>query len=75
MENIATFLAGAEKLGCPKHDLFQTVDLFENKNIVQVVDAIFSFSRFAAKAGFDAPVCLCVRYVDRVELYRTLSLF
>jgi len=56
MENIATFLAGAEKLGCPKSDLFQTVDLYENKNVGQVVDAIFSFSRYATKNGFDAPV-------------------
>ncbi|KAI7873581.1 hypothetical protein K492DRAFT_154740 [Lichtheimia hyalospora FSU 10163] len=51
MENIACFLAGAEKLGVPKHDLFQTVDLYEKKNMTQVVDAIFSLSRHAYKAG------------------------
>lgn len=36
MENISHFLAGAEKLGVPKHDLFQTVDLYEKKNMTQV---------------------------------------
>lgn len=36
MENIAHFLAGADKLGVPKHDLFQTIDLYEKKNMTQV---------------------------------------
>jgi len=56
MENIAKFLEGCEKLGCPKHDLFQTIDLYENKNPGQVVDAIWSLSRHAAKAGCNTPV-------------------
>ncbi|KAI9250480.1 calponin homology domain-containing protein [Phascolomyces articulosus] len=51
MENISKFLAGAEKLGVPKHDLFQTVDLYEKKNMTQVVDSIFALSRYAHKAG------------------------
>ncbi|ORX62687.1 hypothetical protein DM01DRAFT_1297413 [Hesseltinella vesiculosa] len=57
MENISTFLAGAEALGVPKHDLFQTVDLFEQKNMMQVVDAIHSLSRFGYKAG------MCSKYL------------
>ncbi|KAF9925659.1 hypothetical protein FBU30_004610 [Linnemannia zychae] len=56
MENIAKFLEGCERLGCPKHDLFQTIDLYENKNPGQVVDAIWSLSRHAAKAGCDIPI-------------------
>ncbi|KAG0048078.1 Muscle-specific protein 20 [Gryganskiella cystojenkinii] len=56
MENIAKFLEGCERLGCPKHDLFQTIDLYENKNPGQVVDAIWSLSRHAAKAGCDTPI-------------------
>lgn len=36
MENISIFLKGAEALGVPKHDLFQTIDLFEKKNMTQV---------------------------------------
>ncbi|ORZ27279.1 calponin homology domain-containing protein [Lobosporangium transversale] len=56
MENISKFLEGCVRLGCPKHDLFQTIDLYENKNPGQVVDAIWSLSRHAAKAGCDIPV-------------------
>ncbi|CAM0142287.1 calponin [Umbelopsis sp. WA50703] len=51
MENIAHFLEGAQKAGVPQHDLFQTVDLFEDKNRTQVVDAIWSLSRHAYKNG------------------------
>lgn len=51
MENIARFLEGAQKAGVPQHDLFQTVDLFEDKNRMQVVDAIWSLSRHAYKNG------------------------
>lgn len=36
MENISIFLKGAEALGVPKHDLFQTIDLYEKKNMTQV---------------------------------------
>ncbi|CAO3564052.1 unnamed protein product [Mortierella alpina] len=56
MENISKFLDGCERLGCPRHDLFQTIDLYENKNPGQVVDAIWSLSRHAAKAGCDTPI-------------------
>jgi hypothetical protein len=55
MENINSFLQGAEKLGVPKNDLFQTIDLYENKNPVQVIDTIFAFARHAAKKGFNGP--------------------
>ena len=47
MENINNFLSGAEKLGVPRADLFQTVDLYEKKNALQVVDAIFAVARQA----------------------------
>jgi len=40
MENIAAYLAGCSKLGMKTHDLFQTVDLFEAKNLNQVVTNI-----------------------------------
>ncbi|BFZ63919.1 calponin [Saitoella coloradoensis] len=52
MENIASFLKAAESLGVPKHELFQTVDLFESKNPGQVISCVHSFSRHAsAKIG------------------------
>lgn len=48
MENIACFLAGAEKLGVPKHDLFQTVDLYEKKNMTQVSQSSDTYSQHVA---------------------------
>ncbi|KAF9929031.1 Calponin-3 [Modicella reniformis] len=67
MENIAKFLEGCEKMGCPKHDLFQTIDLYENKNLGQVVAAIHSLSRHAAKAGCDVPI-LGPKLADKHEV-------
>jgi hypothetical protein len=46
MENINNFLDGCTRhLAIPSSDLFQTVDLFEDKNPLQVLNAIFSFAR------------------------------
>lgn len=36
MENIGFFLNACEFYGCPKTDIFQTVDLYEAQNIPQV---------------------------------------
>ncbi|KAJ3070081.1 Muscle-specific protein 20 [Podochytrium sp. JEL0797] len=52
MENINNFLLAAEKLGVNRHELFQTVDLFEAKNMVQVIDSIFALSRVAESKGY-----------------------
>jgi transgelin len=45
MENIASYLAGCSKLGMKTHDLFQTVDLFEAKNLNQVVNNILQLQK------------------------------
>ena len=67
MENIAAFLDAAQKkLGMPTQDLFQTIDLYEKKNPVQVIDSIHSFSRFAARAGWEGPI-LGPKLADKVE--------
>eukprot|EP00121_Abeoforma_whisleri_P006608 Awhi_evm1s6013 len=56
MENINNFLsASTSALGVPVTDLFQTVDLYENKNMVQVVGGIHAVGRHAAKDGFSGP--------------------
>ncbi|XP_046578736.1 myophilin-like [Haliotis rubra] len=55
MENISHFLASAERYGCSKTDMFQTVDLFEKTNMVQVVNAIHALGRMAQKNGFEGP--------------------
>ncbi|KAJ3023682.1 UNVERIFIED_CONTAM: Muscle-specific protein 20 [Siphonaria sp. JEL0065] len=52
MENINNFLQAAEKMGVNRHELFQTVDLFEAKNMVQVIDSIYALSRCAEAKGY-----------------------
>ncbi|KAJ3109276.1 hypothetical protein HDU97_007770 [Phlyctochytrium planicorne] len=56
MENIGFFLNRLSKVGVPTYEQFQTVDLYEGKNIDQVVNCIFSLSRHAAAKGLDVPV-------------------
>lgn len=45
MENINNFLKAAERYGVPKIDLFQTVDLWEKRNIPSVVQCIMAVGR------------------------------
>lgn len=40
MENIQMFLNFCENYGVPKTGLFQTVDLFEGRNMAQVLNCI-----------------------------------
>ena len=47
MENISAFLMGADKVGVRKSEQFQTVDLYEAKNMMAVVDCIWALSRMA----------------------------
>lgn len=51
MENIGFFLSGCENYGCPKTDIFQTVDLYEAQNIPQVINGIIALARKAGKKG------------------------
>jgi hypothetical protein len=56
MENIQNFLLGCSSLGVPKEDLFQTVDLFENKNMNQVLLTIESLGRISRRVeGYTGP--------------------
>ncbi|KAI9337902.1 kinase-like domain-containing protein [Zopfochytrium polystomum] len=45
MENIGLFLGVARSLGLSGHDMFQTVDLYEAKNLPQVVVTILAIQR------------------------------
>ena len=45
MENIGHFLTAIEEYGVPKTDSFQTVDLYEEQNIGQVINAIHALGR------------------------------
>ena len=55
-ENVAQFCSAAGKYGVESNELFQTVDLFEKKNIPQVTLAIHALGRCAQKHNFDGPV-------------------
>merc|ERR1712055_322150 len=45
MENIQSFLKAVKAYGVPDNEVFQTVDLFEAKNIPQVVLCIYCLAR------------------------------
>lgn len=55
MENTGNFLTACEKYGCRKDDLFQTVDLYENQNMGQVVGGIHALGRQAQKKKYPGP--------------------
>jgi len=48
MENINAFLQAEKVLGVPTADLFMTVDLFEEKNIGQVIRSLATLRRITA---------------------------
>lgn len=45
MENINAVQKGMKKFGVPPEDLFQTVDLFEKRNIPAVTSSIMALGR------------------------------
>lgn len=49
MEQISQFLSFARQYGVPEDELFQTVDLFEDKDPASVYQALKSLSRYANK--------------------------
>ncbi|KAI5171449.1 transgelin [Pancytospora epiphaga] len=51
MENICYFINQAKQMGVPDSENFLTVDLFEGKNMCQVVCCIYSLSRNLHKNG------------------------
>lgn len=55
MENIGNFLRACEKYGVSKTDLFQTVDLYECQNMVQVINTIQALGRKAQAHGYQGP--------------------
>lgn len=44
-ENICAFINGLKRLGLNEYELFQTVDLFEEKNLKQVAICLYALSR------------------------------
>jgi len=54
-ENIGLFQKAALAYGVSESEVFQAVDLFEKKNILQVTLCIFALSRLAQKQNFNGP--------------------
>ncbi|KAG0086361.1 hypothetical protein BGZ93_000159, partial [Podila epicladia] len=54
MENIGNFLIAAKQLGVQSSDLFQTVDLYEEKDMTQVVSTILTLERVVAGTAWTA---------------------
>jgi len=56
MENIGNYLAAAAGFGMKSGDLFQTVDLFEKKNMTAVLNHLYALGRLAATLpGYSGP--------------------
>lgn len=56
MENISNFLKGCRTLGIPEHDLFETVDLYEQKDMGVVVICLCTLGRMSkSTSGFAGP--------------------
>ncbi|CAK8677748.1 calponin-1-like [Clavelina lepadiformis] len=55
MENISLFLKAVTEYGVSKTDLFQTVDLYENQNMAQVLTTLMQLSSHSMKKGYEGP--------------------
>lgn len=67
MENIAAYLAVCKAWGMKSSDLFMTKDLYENANMVIVVDNIHALGSLSRKqAGFNGPF-LGVKLADEAK--------
>ncbi|XP_066922045.1 myophilin-like [Clytia hemisphaerica] len=54
-ENVHNFLVGSEAYGCHRGDIFQTVDLTEDRNMPAVIKGIHTLGRTAQKNNFSGP--------------------
>jgi len=55
MENISKFLQAIEDYGVQRMDKFQTVDLYEGQNMVQVYFTLIQLSSQSLRKGFTGP--------------------
>jgi hypothetical protein len=69
MENISNFLRACRTLGMAEHDLFETVDLFEAKDLGVVVSCIHALGR-KVQAIYNGPK---VRFLARQQRMLVLS--
>lgn len=57
MENIQKFLNACEAFGVTRDCLFQTVDLYEARNMAQVMATILQLGTECQRNGFQGPTC------------------
>jgi hypothetical protein len=55
MENLAAVQKGMRQYGVPEDELFQPVDLFEERNIKAVVKSLAALARICLNKGFEGP--------------------
>jgi hypothetical protein len=68
MENIGYFLKAASDLGLRNTDTFQTVDLYEEKNIPKVIESLMSLGSVVQKIpSYKGPV-IGVKLADKTEI-------
>ena len=71
MENINNFLVACKVLGVPDTDLFMTVDLYEAKNMGQVIQTLHALGRHSQRVpGFPGPY-IGVKLADSREVQFT----
>jgi len=56
MENISNYLKACDDLGVPRHEQFQTISLYENKNMLEVLTNLQALGRAAQRIpGYSGP--------------------
>lgn len=73
MENICYFIENARSLGVPDSENFQTIDLFEGKNMKQVMHCLYSLSRNLHKSGRTEFPVIGPKLVEPVKITFTES--
>lgn len=68
MENIEYFINNARLLNVPDCENFQTIDLFEGKNMKQVFTCIYSLSRNLYKNGRSDIRVIGPKLVDKISI-------
>jgi hypothetical protein len=57
MENIQNFLLYAEAYGVPRDQIFQSVDLYEGRNMSQVILCLWLLGTECQRHKFNGPTC------------------